>query len=67
MHFQPHDALWSECRRLALEFADLAPAVLSTDPGIPIRVLDPASNVEAAAYHEAVCAQSRAALLACTS
>jgi hypothetical protein len=53
VHFEPHDALWSECRRLALELADLAPALLTMDARVPVRVLAPTALVEAAAYYEA--------------
>ena len=55
MNFQPHDALWAEARKLALELHDVSAAVLSADPPVTARVLEPATEtILAVAYHEAV-------------
>jgi len=55
VHFQPHDALWAEARQLALEMHDVSAAVLSSDPPVTVRVVEPATEtILAAAYHEAV-------------
>ncbi|MBI3920445.1 MAG: hypothetical protein HY318_03415, partial [Armatimonadetes bacterium] len=38
-------SLWSECRRLALEGAELAPALLSSEPGPTVKSNSPAVHV----------------------
>ena len=66
VHFEPNDALWSECRRLALEVADIAPALTSVDGAVAVRVLTPAAGIEAGAYYEAVRRVSGCGASGCT-